>query len=212
MSQERKMKKMKKYEFLDRLRSQLGSLSAEERERSVSFYAEMIDDMQEEGKTEEEAVEELGAVEDIAAKILSENGSRPQQSDAVGTEMPTEPDFVVTAAPKPKYNTAAIILIIVIAVMFGGGIIGIYIGLWGALIGLYAAAGSIGVIGLVGMIAAPFVHHAAAPMLMQIGLGLMGVGICFPLFMLANLFAKGLVELVKLCIRFIKHIVTGGNI
>lgn len=203
---------MKKYDFLDQLRTRLTSLSAEERERSVSFYSEMIDDIQEEGKTEEEAVESLGSVDDIAAKILSENEAQAQDDTAVGTEMPPEPNVsVVTARPKPKYNTAAIILVIVFAVIFGGGIIGTYIGLWGALIGLYAAAGSLGVVGLTGMIAAPFIHHTMAPMLMQIGLGLMGIGLCMPMFMLCNLIAKGLVNLVKLCIKLVKHIVTGGS-
>lgn len=198
---------MKKYDFLEQLRSRLSSLSEEERERSVSFYSEMIDDIIEEGKTEEEAVGSLGSVDDIAAKILSENGEQPSE-EAVGTEMPQE----VTAAAKPKYNTAAIILLIIFGVFFGGGIIGLYLGLWGALIGLYAAAGSMGVIGLTGMIAAPFIHHTMAPMLMQIGTGLMGIGLCLPFIMLCNLCAKGLVELVRLCIKLVKHIVTGGRI
>ena len=65
---------MNKRAFLEALAAQLESLSEAERERSLAFYAEMIDDRVEGGATEEEAVATLGPVEEIAAEIL---GSAP---------------------------------------------------------------------------------------------------------------------------------------
>lgn len=65
---------MNRQAFLEALELQLGSLSAAERERSLAFYAEMIDDRMEGGASEEEAVATLGPVEEIAAEIL---GSAP---------------------------------------------------------------------------------------------------------------------------------------
>ncbi len=49
-----------------------GGLSAEEQERSVSYYLEMIEDRMEDGMTEAEAVAALGYVGDLAREILLE--------------------------------------------------------------------------------------------------------------------------------------------
>ena len=65
---------MNREEFLAALASELGMLAEAERERSLAFYAEMIDDRMEGGASEEEAVASLGPVEEIAAEIL---GSAP---------------------------------------------------------------------------------------------------------------------------------------
>ena len=62
---------MTKRKFLAKLESALSSLSAEERNRQLDYYEEMIDDMMEEGMSEEEAVSRLGSVQGVAAKILS---------------------------------------------------------------------------------------------------------------------------------------------
>lgn len=61
---------MNKQEFLSALRSRLSGLSEEDIEKSVEYYSEMIDDRVEDGLSEEEAVEALGSVEEIASKIL----------------------------------------------------------------------------------------------------------------------------------------------
>ena len=61
---------MNKEEFLRALEKRLDALPESEREKSLAFYAEMIDDMTEDGCTEEEAVARLGSVEKIAEDIL----------------------------------------------------------------------------------------------------------------------------------------------
>ena len=63
---------MRKNEFLAALRARLSALPAAEREERIGFYSEMIDDRIEEGLSEEEAVDGVGSVEDIADQILSE--------------------------------------------------------------------------------------------------------------------------------------------
>lgn len=62
---------MTKQDFLDKLRSMLGSLSEEDIARSIEYYSEAIDDRIEEGMSEEEAVREMGSVEEAAKNILS---------------------------------------------------------------------------------------------------------------------------------------------
>ena len=63
---------MRKNEFLAALRAKLSALPAVEREERIGFYSEMIDDRIEEGLSEEEAVDGVGSVENVADQILSE--------------------------------------------------------------------------------------------------------------------------------------------
>ncbi len=63
---------MNKYEFLMRLRRGLVGLPSADIDERVSFFDEMIDDLVEEGKSEQEAVESFGTVEEVCTQILSE--------------------------------------------------------------------------------------------------------------------------------------------
>ncbi|MBP5407928.1 MAG: DUF1700 domain-containing protein [Bacilli bacterium] len=63
---------MKKNEFLDKLRKNLNGLPKQDVDERIEFYSEMIDDRVEEGKTEEEAIREIGDVDEITSQILAQ--------------------------------------------------------------------------------------------------------------------------------------------
>ena len=63
---------MNKTEFLVELREKLSGIPQNEVSDRLVFYGEMIDDRVEDGLTEEEAIAEIGTVEEIASQILSE--------------------------------------------------------------------------------------------------------------------------------------------
>ena len=63
---------MNKQEFLTRLREGLAGLPQEEISERVTFYHEMIEDRVEDGLAEEEAVAEIGPVEDVIRQIVAE--------------------------------------------------------------------------------------------------------------------------------------------
>ena len=63
---------MTREQFLNQLREKLSGLPSEDIEDRISFYYEMIDDMMDEGKTEEEAVAEIGSVDDVVYEIAQE--------------------------------------------------------------------------------------------------------------------------------------------
>lgn len=63
---------MRKAEFLKELEKRLQGLPKDEIESRLAFYSEMIDDRIEDGKTEEEAVEDLGGTDEVVRKIVSE--------------------------------------------------------------------------------------------------------------------------------------------
>lgn len=63
---------MKKDEFLKKLQIGLTGLPKNSIEDKISFYSEMIDDRIEDGLSEEEALEQIGSVNDVISQILSE--------------------------------------------------------------------------------------------------------------------------------------------
>ena len=85
---------MNKEQFLNALREKLSGLSPEDLSERLAFYSEAIDDRLEDGLTEEEAVAQLGSIEDIIKKILG--------------DVPT----VVTVKEKRGVNPLMIVLLI----------------------------------------------------------------------------------------------------
>lgn len=69
---------MSKQEFLERLRAGLSMLPAAEAERSLSFYAEMIDDRTEDGQPEQDAVAAMGDPAEVARAIVAELPAIPK--------------------------------------------------------------------------------------------------------------------------------------
>ena len=63
---------MKKEEFLGELRKKLAGLPKEDIENRVSFYDEMISDMVDDGKSEEEAINSLGGVDGVVNEIAKD--------------------------------------------------------------------------------------------------------------------------------------------
>ena len=63
---------MNKKEFFALFRQELAGLPKDDLENRVSFYEEMIDDRMAEGKSEEEAIRDLGTVEEIVNQIAEE--------------------------------------------------------------------------------------------------------------------------------------------
>lgn len=63
---------MNKNEFINLFYQKLDGLPKKEIDDRLNFYLEIIDDKIEEGKTEEQAILEIGNVEDIADEVLND--------------------------------------------------------------------------------------------------------------------------------------------
>lgn len=72
---------MTKREFLSDLSARLSNLPQPELQRQLDYYAEILDDMLEDGLTEDEATARLGSPAALAADILSEAGQQPRQKE-----------------------------------------------------------------------------------------------------------------------------------
>lgn len=118
---------MNKAQFIAGLRQRLSQLPLSEIDKSAAYYEEMIDDMVEDGKTEEEAVAALEDIDVIAERILQE----------------TPIHTLVKSKVKPKggWNALAIILIILgtplwlpLALAFASIVFALYVVVWSLLL------------------------------------------------------------------------------
>ena len=190
---------MDKKEFLSALEARLAGLPEADRRSSLDFYAEMLDDLMEGGKTEQEAVASLGSVDAIAQEILMD------------TPLPK----LIKAKMKPKRRMRAweIVLIAVgspvwfpILIALFAVALSLYITLWAVVLSLYAADLAFAVSAPAGIITAIalFVSGKPAAALLFLGAGLVLAGLTVLWLLLCNLTARGVWQLGKLTLRGIK--------
>ena len=127
---------MTKREFLNELKKGLAGLPEEDIERSIEFYGEMIDDRIEEGKTEEEAVADIGTVKDAVSQILS--------------EIPISRLIKEKVKPKRKMHAWEIVLLVLgspiwfsLLVAAFAVIMSVYIVAWSVVVALWAVFASL---------------------------------------------------------------------
>ena len=127
---------MSKQEFLEQLRKGLCGLPQKDIEERLSFYSEMIDDRIEEGVTEEDAILEIGSVDEIASAVV--------------VDIPLSKIAKERIKPKRQLKAWEIVLLILgspiwlslgiaaVAVVFS-----LYISLWAVIISLWAVFASL---------------------------------------------------------------------
>ena len=195
---------MNKEEFLRKLRESLSCINEKDREASVEYYSEMIDDRMEEGVPEDEAVAAVGTIDEISAKIIS-----------------TTPLIELAAErikPKRKLEAWEIILIILGAPLWIPLIIAafavllsVFIVMWSVAISLYAADLAFAVFGAVRIVFG-FVSLrglALPASLINMAFGIIGIGISILLFFGTNQVSKGIGFLCSKIIMCIKNLLTG---
>ena len=189
---------MDKYDFLLALEARLEGLPEADRQASLDFYSEMLDDLVEGGMTETEAVASLGSPEAIAEEIL--------------LEMPL-PKLVKAKMKKRRLSGLEITLLAVgfpiwlpIGIALLAVVFAIYISLWAVVVSLYAANVAMAACAPTGILAAVVLFASGKPTaaLLFLGAGLALAGLSILSFLLCNLTAKGMWKLGKLTLRGIK--------
>lgn len=198
---------MNKNEFITQLQNKLSDLSQDDIQKSVDYYSEMIDDRIEDGLTEEEAVEAIGSVEEIAQRILME------------TPLPKLVKAKVT--PKRSMKGWEIALIIIgfplwlpLIITAASIVFSVFVTIWSVIISLYAVVFSL-FASAAACIFAMFVEFTAGNIahgLLALGASLICAGIAILLFLLFNQIAKLIIKLCKLIVNAIKScFVKKGN-
>lgn len=190
---------MLKVEFISALRKRLTGLPPREVEERIVFYSEMIDDRIEEGKSEEEAVSELGNVEELAKKILAETPimhivkERVKPKRALST---LELLLIVLGSPIWLSLLAALIAVIV-------GIFAVVLSVFASLWAVDLSLAALGVGGLVGFIGLLFAGSFVSG-LMLLGAGILSAGAAILLFFVCKAITVMLGKSIKRLVFWIK--------
>ncbi len=181
---------MNKTQYLSELKRGLSQLPNAEIEKQLSYYSELIDDMLEDGMSEEEATERLGPVKELCDKILQ--------------DMPLSTLVKSRSKPKGGWTALSIVLIVLgspiwlsIAISIFAVALSIVVVFWAVVISIFAVALALAVCVPVCLLLAIRVLLVSIPSaLLSFGLVLITAG-------LAILFFIGAVALSKLTVKLI---------
>lgn len=156
---------MNKKEFLKKMDYYLLVINDEERYRFVGYYEEMIEDYLENGLSEEEAIEKIGDPKQITKKILEEN---------------EEMSFKIT----PNNSTLKIIFVIALFPIWGSLLLTFYVILGVVPLVILSSGLATAVIACVSILGCPFVmiHYNIPAGIMQLGVGIICIGITLLLY------------------------------
>lgn len=198
---------MTKQLFLDSVRIRTGILPKKDRERLLEFYSESIDDRIEDGLTEEQAVEAIGSVDEVAAQILSEAQLPKAEAAPVRRNLRAwEIVLLVLGSPLWLSLLAAALLLavgVVLTVAMG------YVVLWTGVLVLYTGnlCLAVGAIAAFAGGVSYMTSGNAGLVLMAFGIGIALIGAAVLAFFVCNLAAKGVLALGKGIVRGIRILI-----
>ena len=180
---------MTRAEYLARLRECLALMPAEEREAQLAYYEELFDDMLEDGMSEAEVCERLGAPEDVAAELLAE------------IPMTTLVKSRVKAGGKPSALTIALLVLgaplwLPLLIAFFAVLLSLLISLWAVGVSLGVVLPAVG-LSLAAVGVGALIRLFSLPLLMALGSFLSGLGLLILGALLMGLIIRGLAKLCR---------------
>ena len=169
---------MRKQEFLEALRAGLSGLPRDDVEDRLAFYSEMIDDRVEDGRTEEEAVGEIGSMEQIVSQIIADIPLTKIAKERIKPNKRLAAwEIVLLAVGSPLWLSLAVAALAIV--------LSLYAVLWSVVLSVWAVFVALSASAL-GTVAGGIVLTATGHPL--VGLALMGAGlVCGGLAILAFL-------------------------
>ena len=190
---------MNKQAFISSLRGRLASLPPEDLEERLAFYNEMIDDRMEEGLSEEEAVAQVGDVDEIVTQILADTPLSTLVKERIKPKKRLRAwEIVLLAVGSPLWLS---LLIAAFAVVFA-----LYAVLWSLIVSLWAVFVSF-VCCALGCVAGGAVTTLREPLpgIALIGAGILCAGLSVFLFLGCKAATKGMAKLTKKIALGIKY-------
>ena len=192
---------MTKLQFLLSLHNKLSGLPQNEIEERLNFYSEMIEDRIEEGVSEEEAVAQIGTVDEIAEQIIADIPLTKIAKEKIKPKRRIKAwEIVLLFLGAPLWLS---ILIAIFAVIFS-----LYVSLWAVIISLWASfvaiiGGAFG--GIMGGIVLSIYKNALTGVAL-IAAGLVCAGISIFFFFGCKAVTKGIIFLTKKSILSLKKL------
>ena len=194
---------MNKLDFILALHGRLENLPQEDVEERLHFYMEMIEDRMEEGLSEEDAVAELGTVEEISAQIIA--------------DIPLAKLVKERVKLKTRLHTGEILLLVLgfpvwlpLLISAAAVVLSLYISLWAVLISLWAVLVSVTACAVGCVLAGAVLGFVRGPIgAAVIGAGLVCAGLAIFLFFGCKMATKGTLVMTKKVVLRMKHSFAG---
>lgn len=191
---------MNKQEYLESIRSRISAMPADDVNRFMDYYSEMIDDRVEDGLSEEEAVADMGSPDAAVEQILED---MPLTKLVKGKIKPKhelkawEVVLIVLGSPVwiPLLITAAVLLLTLWIVAFA------------LLISFYAVVLSFVAAGIGGLICAIplFIANSPYTAVLMLGAALIGIGIAILFVVSVKPVTVGIFKVCKASVNGIKR-------
>lgn len=201
---------MTKQEFITKLKEMLSDLPEKEINDRIDFYSEMIDDRIEDGLTEEQAINDIGTVEDVAKQIIDEIPlfkiikhklkfkNKPKTQTSTNKRKRTWWEITLLAVGSPIWFS--------LIISFFAVIISLYVSLWAVVISFYAVDLSLLLSGLsaIAGIICIFTDGLSVGLLL-IACGIMCIGLSILFFYVCKYVSKFSIFITKKLARLIKN-------
>lgn len=191
---------MNREEFLQQLKNRLSQLPSEEIEERLDYYNEIIDDMLEDGISEEETIESFGDIGEIAQKIMQEVPLTTLMKSKVKPRKGWSPTAIVIAAIGSP-------LWIPLLLAFAAVMASVYVTIWFTIIAMFAAVISLGIGGgYLFIIAFTMFSYGIGDVLMTFGIGIGLMGLCLLGFLASKIISAKLIILTRWILKQIKNL------
>lgn len=190
---------MKKHEFLTELANALSALPQDEVQKTIDYYAEMIDDAVEDGGDEESIVAGLGSAGDIAQKILHDMPASRLVPEPLKKHHWNAAEITLLAVGSPIWIS---LLLAAAAIVFS-----LYVSVWAIVVSLFATTAALALSGVALLAASPFLLPVMLPKAtLFCGTALISLGISVFLFYLSIYCAKQLIRFTVFGSKKIKNL------
>lgn len=183
---------MSKQEFIERLQKGLQGLPQDDIEEHIMFYVEMIEDRIEEGFTEEEAVSEIGNIEEIISQVVADTPLAKLVKEKITPKKRLAVwEIILLVLGSPIWLS---LLLVAIAV-----ILTLYIVVWSVAISLWSVWGSLVACAFAGIVAGSalsFDGNIPAG-LVVVGGGIVCAGLSIFVFYGCKMATKGILMFTK---------------
>ena len=195
---------MTKQVFLTELKTRLSGLPEKDLEERLNFYSEMVDDRIEEGIPEEEAVAQIGSIDDVVSQILADYPLAEIVKEKVKPKRRLRVwEIVLLILGSPIWLS---LLISVFAVMLA-----IYIVIWSVIISLWSVNASFLLCALYEIVMTAVFALQGNILLgfAALGIGLFGFGCTVLIFFGCKAVTKGILVLTRKMFLGIKTMLIG---
>ena len=195
---------MDKKAFLEGLSNRLSGLPKAELEERLAFYAEMIDDRVEEGLSEQEAVADIGTVDEVAERIIAETPLTKLIKERVKPARRLKPgEILLLVLGSPVWVP---LMIAAFAVLFS-----FYVAIWAIVVSVFAvlAAFALSAVGCLGLAIALAIYGQWAKAGLALAAALLLAGLAILWFFVCKGTAKAAVWLTKKTAYGVKTLFVG---